>query len=843
MSKKNNKAAAQAVSKTASSKTEVFDTKSDAGAFQKGRADPGIRTDVKGKSHKTGTKDNYANKKAACETHELVNEGTNKLVESAEEMSIQADQEFFRKHEEDDDKDTENVSRREEMRVRRKHRKRDTRKRIKEEFIQSEGNFQTNSELSEELKPDGERIGRLDKMKSKEEKANTKTQKARSKLKQKKEYKLVRHFNEKTGETTYELQVNKVMRKAKKDNPVTAVSRKAMQEAQGFVHGKISQNEKENSGIEAAHKTEEAAENVIAEVGHIKRSVYVRRRNKVAVLEKKQFKAELNFRYQEYLEKHPEMNGKPFKKMIQKQRIKREYAKAVRKGTQAKQAAGYAQKAANKTTDMARKIAEFAAKHKGAIVVIGLLGLFFMLIMGGLSSCAAMFGGGMSTTMAGSYQSEPAELDACDLALAEKEVVLQNTIDRIETDHPGYDEYNYNLDEIGHDPFTLINYLSAVHVEVVASYVDSEIESLFNDMYTLTLTPRTETRTRTVTKTRTVTDPVTGQQKKEEYEDEEEYTVTILDVELTRKPLEDVVAERLAGNADAEALYDVYKDTHGALQQFYTPLDMDWYSMISSYYGYRKNPFTGETQFHRGIDIAVPEGTEVYAAQDGTVITAEYDDSYGNYIVIEDDRGHVTKYAHLQSMNVSAGQTVKHGTVIGKTGNTGASTGSHLHLECMAGGEYYNPLFYFSNGNGSLYGTTDALGASGDAEVLINEAERYLGYPYVWGGSDPSTSFDCSGFVCYALKNSGYYDTPRTTAQGLYNMCEHIDPSEARAGDLIFFTGTYSSGNPVTHVGIYAGDGQMIHCGDPIKYSSIYTPYWQNHFFGFGRLSLSDGSG
>ena len=837
MSKKQN----QSVSRPVSNKMKDFDTRADAGTFQKGRADPKVNSDGKGKIHKINAKDNYANKKAACETHELVNEGTNKLVGSAEEMSIQADQEFFRKHEEDDDKDTENVSRREEMRVRRKHRKRESRKRIKEEFIQSEGDFQTGSELSEELKSDGENTGRLDKMKSKAEKANAKTQKAKSKLKQKKEYKLVRHFNEESGETTYELQVNKVMRKAKKDNPVKAVSRKAMQETQGFVHGKISENEKENSGIEAAHKTEEAAENVIAEVGQIKRSVYVRRRNRVAILEKKQFKAEVNFRYQEYLEKHPEMNGKPFKKMIQKQKIKREYAKAVRKGSQAKQAAGYAQKAANKTTDMARKIAEFAAKHKGAIAVIALLGLFFLLITGSISSCAAMFGGGVSTTMAGSYQSEPAELDACDLAMSEKEVELQNTINSIETNYPGYDEYNYNLDEIGHDPFTLINYLSAVHVDVVAADVNPDIESLFNDMYTLTLTPRTETRTRTVTKTRTVTDQVTGVATEEEYEEEEEYTVTILDVELKRKPLEEVVEERLAGNEDAAALYEVYKDTHGALQQFYTPLDMDWQSMISSYYGYRKSPITGETQFHRGLDIAVPEGTAVYAAQDGTVTTAEYDDNYGNYIVIEDAKGHVTKYAHLQSINVSAGQTVTHGTVIGKTGNTGASTGSHLHLECMAGGEYYNPLFYFANGNGSLYGTTEAMGGSGDAAALINEAERYLGYPYVWGGSDPSTSFDCSGFVCYVLKNSGYYDMPRTTAQGLYNMCEHIDATEARVGDLIFFTGTYSSGNPVTHVGIYAGDGQMIHCGDPIKYSSICTPYWQNHFYGFGRLS--DGSG
>jgi len=544
--------------------------------------------------------------------------------------------------------------------------------------------------------------------------------------------------------------------------------------------------------------------------------------NKVAALEKKQFKAEVKFRYQKYLEEHPEVKKKTIQKRLQKQRIKREYAKAIKKGTQAKQAAGYAQKAATTTTNMARKIEEFARKHIGAIVTIGLFGLFFLLISASISSCSAILNGGLSATMAGSYQSQPAQLDASDEAMTSREMALQNTIDNIETDYPDYDEYNYNLAEIGHNPFTLINYLSAIKVDVVASDVDTEIESLFEEMYELTLTPREETRTRTVT-------------NDDGEEEEEEYTVNILDVELTRKPLEDIVAERLTGNDDASVLYAAYQQTNGALQQFYTPLDTDWYSLIKSYYGYRKNPITGDNQFHRGIDIAVPEGTEVYAGNDGTVTTAAYDDEYGNYIVITDSLGFTTKYAHLGSMNVSAGQTVKHGAVIGKTGSTGAVTGSHLHLECLSDGEYYNPLFYFENGNGSIYGSTDPVGGSGDVAALIAEAENYLGYPYVWGGSNPSTSFDCSGFVCYVLTHSGYCNMPRTTAQGIYNQCQHISASEARAGDIIFFTGTYNAGNPVTHVGIYAGNGQMIHAGDPIKYSSINTSYWQSHFYGFGR--------
>ena len=124
-----------------------------------------------------------------------------------------------------------------------------------------------------------------------------------------------------------------------------------------------------------------------------------------------------------------------------------------------------------------------------------------------------------------------------------------------------------------------------------------------------------------------------------------------------------------------------------------------------------------------------------------------------------------------------------------------------------------------------------------DFRAMITEAEKYLGYPYVWGGSSPSTSFDCSGFVCWVFTNSGVHNLPRTTAQGIYDQCTPVSASEAKAGEIIFFTGTYNSAGAVSHVGIYCGNGVMIHCGDPIKYASINTPYWQSHFYSFGRLN------
>ena len=126
---------------------------------------------------------------------------------------------------------------------------------------------------------------------------------------------------------------------------------------------------------------------------------------------------------------------------------------------------------------------------------------------------------------------------------------------------------------------------------------------------------------------------------------------------------------------------------------------------------------------------------------------------------------------------------------------------------------------------------------------LMREAEKYIGFPYVWGGSSPSTSFDCSGFVCWAYTHSGVYNLPRTTAQGIYNQCAPISRSEAKPGDLVFFTKTYVSSEPVTHIGIYVGEGQMLHCGDPIKYASIDTNYWTSKFYGFGRLPVQNNGG
>ena len=703
-----------------------------------------------------------------------------------------------------------------------------------------ERDFQTKDKtFTEGMEPEFHGSKKLDRLQSKAEKAGKKTEAARKKIPKTKEYSFERVFDEKTGKAKYVLTAVEKEKQFKPDSPVKVVAGRVSAEYSNFAHGKVAEVEKENSAVEGAHKTEQTAEDVYHFVKRNHKSGLQRKKEKVAKLEKKQFKKEVNFRYQKFLEENPEMQEKTLKKQmqkrLQKQRIKREYAKARRAGQAAKNTKEAAAKSANFITKVAKKIQEIASRNVSLLVTIGIFVLLLIMIMTAISSCGAMFSDGMSTTLAGSYMSVPAEIDAADLAFSELEMELQKEINNIETDYLDYDEYRYNLDAIGHDPFVLISYLSAVHTEFTASEVQSEIESLFEDMYELTLNPTTETRTRTVT------DPETGE------ETEEEYTVTILEVTLTATDLGVVVAGYM--NEEQKEIYALYNETHGLTQQFYTPLNLYWYSYVSSYYGYRINPVTGQEQFHRGVDIAVPTGTTVLAAMDGTVTTATYDASYGNYVVIEDSNGYCTKYAHMDTLSVSTGQTVTHGTTIGTTGNTGSSTGSHLHIECLYNGEYYNPLFYFDVGEGTLYGESPGGGGSpgnvtppdsyDDATVqaLMEEAARYLGYPYVWGGSSPSTSFDCSGFVCWVFTNSGVHNLPRTTAQGIYDQCTPVSAADAKAGDIIFFTGTYNSPGPVSHVGIYCGNGVMIHCGDPIKYASINTPYWQSHFYSFGRLN------
>ena len=130
----------------------------------------------------------------------------------------------------------------------------------------------------------------------------------------------------------------------------------------------------------------------------------------------------------------------------------------------------------------------------------------------------------------------------------------------------------------------------------------------------------------------------------------------------------------------------------------------------------------------------------------------------------------------------------------------------------------------------------EVLEADANFAALMAEAEKYIGYPYVWGGSSPETSFDCSGFVCWVFRTSGVYDTGRRGATGLFNLCSEVSTEDAQPGDLVFFQGTMGDVEGITHVGIYVGNHWMIHCGDPIGFADLSASKWQRRLYAYGRL-------
>ena len=311
----------------------------------------------------------------------------------------------------------------------------------------------------------------------------------------------------------------------------------------------------------------------------------------------------------------------------------------------------------------------------------------------------------------GAYQSEAEDIDSAEEMLQLLEVDLKKTLLDIEDDYPDYDEYEYDPEYpenyVGHNPWTLINYLSALHISFTKAELEAEIQDLFDAMYELKLEEKTETRIRYVVDYKPLLDedgePVideeTGEPVMEEYLTEEEYTVDILCISLTVKSLETVVSDKLSGNEDAKSIYEIYQETKGLRQVFDCPIEGGIEGKISSYYGWRIHPITKEKKFHKGLDIAVPEGTPVHSAQDGKVVTTGYDEAgYGYFVIVENDEGYKSLYAHLSGFTCAEGDEVKSGDIIALSGNTGGSTGPHLHLEVFFEGKNYNPLFYVDSG-------------------------------------------------------------------------------------------------------------------------------------------------
>ena len=383
-----------------------------------------------------------------------------------------------------------------------------------------------------------------------------------------KEKKLVRErtFDEATGKGKTRLRFEEREKPTGKNKPHNNPLSRPAQEAGIFVHNKIHSVEKDNSGVEGAHKSEELAEKG-AKYGTRKiregyRSHKLKPYRAAAKAEKAAEKAHVNYLYQKTLHENPQLTSNPLSRFMQKQQIKRQYAKAAKTGgaATAKKAAENTRKAAKKTAEETRKAAAFVARHPAGVGIAVAALLLFIMVSAGLSSCGAMFSGMMNGVLGTSYTSEDSNLVATENNYAAKETELQQRIDNIERDNPGYDEYRYDLDNIGHNPHELASYLTALLQSYTPQSAQAELNRVFDKQYTLTLTEEIEVRYRTETRTDTWTDE-DGNSHSDTYTVEVPYNYYILNVKLTNRPINSFVSELLT--AEQLEMYRVYLETSG----------------------------------------------------------------------------------------------------------------------------------------------------------------------------------------------------------------------------------------------------------------------------------------
>ncbi|MDM8202402.1 C40 family peptidase [Allofournierella massiliensis] len=497
----------------------------------------------------------------------------------------------------------------------------------------------------------------------------------------------------------------------------------------GTIHGRIAaNNQDENTAVQAADTSTSALENGARAVDHAVYSKKLKAIKKAEHLQSKSDAANVNALYQKRMAEHPEKFSNPLSRWQQKKAIRKEYAAArraektvARTGTATGKGAAGIRSIGQKLVDFKDKAIQYVAAHPQTFLIIGGLALLVIIVSSTLSSCSAFLPGSSGAVIATTFTADDADIIGANDDYKELEAELQREVDAIESNYPGYDEYNYFLDEIGHDPYQLAAYLTVRFEDYTRNEVQATLHSLFDLQYELTTEEKVEIRYRTETRTGTTTsiDPETGEITEVEYEYEVEvpYEYHILNVTLTNKNLGHVITESGGMNEDQTERYAILLQTKG--NKAYLFADDPYVSNGSEY-----------------LEYEIP----------GEALT--------------DER--------------------------------------------------------FAN--------------------MVREAEKYLGYPYVWGGSSPSTSFDCSGFVSYVINHCGNgWDVGRLTANGLKNYCTIISPEEAKPGDLIFFQGTYNTSG-ASHVGIYVGNGMMLHCGNPISYASINTSYWQQHFYCYGRI-------
>ena len=476
-----------------------------------------------------------------------------------------------------------------------------------------------------------------------------------------------------------------------------------------------------NSGVEAAHFTEGSAEGAARAGSRFQYGRKLRQYKKLERLEKKANKDAVDSIFAERMKSDPQAGSNLFSRWRQKQAIKKEYAAAKAGAAAAENTASGTAKAAQGTVSITEKAFQFVQSHSHIIIGIAAVGLLVLVIAGSVSSCSVLINGGGNVVLGTSYTAEDEDLKGAETDYTKLEDKLRKQIDRIETDHPGYDEYRYNLAEIGHNPYELASLLTVEFENYTRSQVQARLQSIFEAQYELKLEEKVEIRTRKETRVGYRYNPITGTGHTYTYQVTVQYEYKILNVTLLNRGV-DYVARNSGLTDDQLQRYEVTLECRGNRDDLFA-----------------------------GIAFATPDGA----------------------------------------------------------GSSGEYQDYDIPGEALTDEKF---------------------------RKMITEAEKYLGYPYVWGGSSPSTSFDCSGFVSWVINHCGNgWNVGRQTANGLMGKCDIIPKSEAKPGDLIFFQKTYNTSG-ASHVGIYVGNGMMIHCGNPISYASTETNYWRQHYYCMGRI-------
>jgi len=476
-----------------------------------------------------------------------------------------------------------------------------------------------------------------------------------------------------------------------------------------------------NSGVEAAHFTEGSAEGAARAGSRFQYGRKLRQYKKLERLEKKANKDAVDSIFAERMKYDPQAGSNLFSRWRQKQAIKKEYTAAKAGAAAAENTASGTAKAAQGTVSITEKAFQFVQSHSHIIIGIAAVGLLVLVIAGSVSSCSVLINGGGNVVLGTSYTAEDEDLKGAETDYTKLEDKLRKQIDRIETDHPGYDEYRYNLAEIGHNPYELASLLTVEFENYTRSQVQARLQSIFEAQYELKLEEKVEIRTRKETRVGYRYNPITGTVHTYTYQVTVQYEYKILNVTLLNRGV-DYVARNSGLTDDQLQRYEVTLECRGNRDDLFA-----------------------------GIAFATPDGA----------------------------------------------------------GSSGEYQDYDIPGEALTDEKF---------------------------RKMITEAEKYLGYPYVWGGSSPSTSFDCSGFVSWVINHCGNgWNVGRQTANGLMGKCDIIPKSEAKPGDLIFFQKTYNTSG-ASHVGIYVGNGMMIHCGNPISYASIETNYWRQHYYCMGRI-------